>query len=311
MKESFNDLYTRLYRENFEELEALRKKEKNGIIKMLFVFLIIFGLCAMFPAFAILFIAIAVVIIINSLRINSKANSMTNNNGQSYKQVFKEKIVKPMIENCFDNARYTPEEGISSYEYLKGGYNESHDRYNSEDLVLASFATEESEAVVIKFAEVHTERESKDEDGNRTYSTVFHGLAGNFLLPKDIQSQIYIRSNWRVWGIGKNSNKVKMDMPEFEKLFDVESKDAIMAMRVLTADIMAEMIDLYNKYKYQFEISILNDTVHMRLRTGEVFEPDVFKSSLEFKTLEKYYLVLTALINIAKHIHDTIAKIEV
>ena len=311
MKESFNDLYTRLYRENFEELEALREKQKKRSIKI-GIFIALALICWVFIPFItipLVIIAIIVASKINTKRINENKVIVTKRD-LSYTEVFKAKVVKPIIENMFENAQYNPNQGLSSHEYIMGGYKERYDRYSSEDLVLASFNAEERDNIVIKFSEVHTERESKDKDGHTQYSTVFRGLAGNFILSKDIQTKMYIRSNGRGSWFGKN-NRVKMDMPEFEKLFDVESEDDIMAMRILTADIMAEMIELYQKYKYTFEISIINDTVHMRLRTGGVFEPNVFKSSMEYKTVERYYTVLNALINIAKHIHDTIAKIEV
>ena len=36
-------------------------------------------------------------------------------------------------------------------------------------------------------------------------------------------------------------------MSDFEKIFDVESNDKIFAMRILTPDIMTEILDLYRK----------------------------------------------------------------
>ena len=101
-----------------------------------------------------------------------------------------------------------------------------------------------------------------------------------------------------------------MDMPEFEKVFDVESNDKILTMRILTPDIMAEILDLYRKYKYRFEISIIKDKVYMRLMTGAMFEPNFFGKAMNYKTVEKYYLVLKALIDIATHIFEVVDNLE-
>ena len=305
-KESFSELYARLYTENFAELEAMRKKSKNTTVWIILITAGTFILASINPIF---FVLIFVALIVGTISSVNNKKVPTEMKEKSYPEVFKEKIATPLIEHAFEGAKYMPKQGISPMEYRKAGYKENYDRYHSEDLVIAPLSVNDEVVTSISFAEVHTERESKDSDGDTTYVTVFNGLAGSFLIPKDTGKKIYIRTNGRVsnW----NKNKVKMDMSEFEKIFDIESDDPILTMRILTSDVMAEMIDLYQKYKYRFEISILNDTVYMRLSTGPMFEPSIFKSSMEYKQLEKYYLVLKALTNIASHMYDTVSKLEI
>ena len=48
----------------------------------------------------------------------------------------------------------------------------------------------------------------------------------------------------------------------------------------------------------------------MRIATGAVFEPNIFKKAIDYKTVEKYYLILQAAMNISKHIYDTLNEIE-
>lgn len=306
MKESFSELYARLYNENFAELEELRAKEKKATTGLIVGIIAMFLLSIISPLFVIIGMVCIIIYVIKSVK---KSSPNVEGRVKNYREVFKEKIVGPMIENTFGSAKYDARAGISSFEYNKAGYREHYDRYHSEDLIIAPLTVEGDISTFMTIAEVHTEDEHTDEDGHTSYTTVFQGLTSSFLLPKNIEKKIYIRSNGRV--SGWNKNKVKMDMPEFEKIFDVESDDAILAMRVLTADVMTEMIDIYQKYKYRFEINILKDTIYMRLRTGPMFEPNVFKESMEYKQIEKYYLVLKALTNIASHIYNTVARIEV
>lgn len=306
MKESFSELYARLYNENFAELEELRAKQKKASTRLIFGIIITLLVCIICP----FIMPVAIVgIIIYSIRSMKKNSSNIYGREKTYREVFKEKIVGPIIEISFGSAKYDAKAGISSLEYNKAQYRDYYDRYHSEDLIIAPLGVGGDVSTFITIAEVHTEREHRDKDGHTSYSTVFHGLATKFVLPKSFEQNMYIRSNGRVgsW----NKNKVKMDMPEFEKIFDVESTDSILAMRILTADVMAEMIDLYNKYKYRFEINILNDTIYMRLSTGPMFEPSIFKESLDYKQIEKYYLVLKALTSIASHIYDTVLRIEI
>ena len=306
MKESFSELYSRLYSENFAELEELREKEKKSTTGLIVGIIVLFLLGIIHP---ILVVVGMIGIFIYIGKKYNRNNVKVEQRQKSYRELFKEKIVGPIIENSFGSAKYDASAGISSFEYKKAGYKEQYDRYHSEDLIIAPLTVDGDVSTFMTIAEVHTETESTDSDGDTTYTTVFYGLTSSFLLPKSLEKNIYIRSNGRV--SGWNKNKVKMDMPEFEKIFDVESDDAILAMRVLTADVMAEMIDLYKKYKYRFEINILNDTIYMRLRTGPMFEPSIFKESMEYKQIEKYYLVLKALTSIASHIYDTVLKIEI
>lgn len=305
MKESFAQLYTRLYRENFDELEKMRAQAKSDSIKIIFVIL---GMMILSISIPIIMPIIFLIIIALLIKKAKKSKSNVQWQGKTYVDVFKEKIIAPIIENVFEDSRYEAKRGLDKYEYNKAGYKEHFDRYRSEDLVIAPLRVNNEIVTTIKFAEVHTETVSRDSDGNTTYHTVFWGLAGSFLIPHNLGRNIYIRTNGRV--SGWNKKKVKMDMPEFEKIFDVESDDAILVMRILTADVMTEMIELYQKYKYKFEINILDDTVHMRIRSVSMFEPNVFNSSLQYKRLEKYYLVLKAVTSIAEHVYDNISRLE-
>lgn len=307
MRESFVELYNRLYRENIKELEALRGKAKRKF--MITLTIIIVGSITMFidPVLFTVLLLFCIGGLIIFLAKSKPANEIQAR-PKTYAEVFKEKIIAPLITNTFEAAKYEPLQGMSRLDYRKAGYNEAFDKYHSEDMVIAPLKNDGEVVSFITFAEVLTQRESKDSKGRTTYTTVFNGLAGSFLIPKNLQRKIYIRANGRVsdW----NKNKVKMDMTEFEKKFDVESDDPILTMRVLTADVMTKMLDLYEKYKYRFEINIIDDKVYMRLRTGSMFEPNIFSNSMEYKQIEKYYLVLKTLISISEHIYKTVDRLE-
>ena len=48
----------------------------------------------------------------------------------------------------------------------------------------------------------------------------------------------------------------------------------------------------------------------MRVFTGGIFEPNIFKEALEYQTVEKYYNMLQAMMNLSKHIYKVIDEIE-
>ena len=309
MKEGFASLYTRLYNENKVELEELRRKSKEETKKTIYLvvgFIVAFILLSLTGVglFLAPVIMIGIVlVVIKSVLSGNKKESPT----QIYKKIFKEKIIVPLITNIFEGATYKPEQGWTRSQYKEAGYRDWIDRYNSEDLIIAPISLKEGENSTIEFCEVHTEKESRDKDGHRSYTTIFYGIASKMKINKNIGTEIYIKKNWSSFG----KSKVKLDSKEFEKKFDVESDDQILAVRVLTSDVMAEMVDMHEKYGYSFEIHIIRDTIYMRVFTGEVFEPNIFKDSMEYKTLEKYYKVIEAMMSLSKHIYSVIDEIVI
>ncbi len=308
MKESFSALYTRLYNENKSELEELRLKSKSETKKILFgvlgTFIAMIVLIASgvgIVAVPIVMFVMVAVIIISSLK-SAKKDSPT----RLYRELFKKKIIGPIITNVFEGAEYNPEEGWTIEQYREGEYKEWIDRYNSEDYIKSPIKLKEGLNSTIEFCEVHTERESRDDDGSTSYSTIFHGLASKMNIDKSLGANVYIKRNWA--GYGKN--KIKLDSPEFEKNFDIECDNQILAVRLLTADVMSEMVDIKEKYGYSFEMHIIRDKIYMRVFTGPVFEPNIFKESLEYQTVEKYYNMLQAMMNLSTHIYKVIDEIE-
>jgi hypothetical protein len=309
MKEGFSTLYTRLYNDNKEELEQLRLKSKEETKKVLFSVLAFFIGFILLSVLGLGLFLLPVMIVTMVLIIVKSVNNGNSKESPTfqYKKLFKEKIIIPLITNVFEGAEYKPNEGWTRAQYREGGYKEIIDRYSSEDLIISPIKLKEGTESIIEFCEVHTERESRDKDGNTSYTTIFHGLASKMKIDKDLGTDIYIKRNWSVMG----KNKVKLDSNEFEKKFDVEAEDNIMAVRVLTADVMSEMLDMNNKYGYSFEIHIIRDTIYMRVFTGEVFEPNIFKDSMEYQTLEKYYMVIQAMMSLSTHIYKVIDEIIV
>ena len=308
MKQNFGDLYRKLYDENKAELEQLRLKSKEetkkiiGYVLGFFALFIILGITGTGVFLIPVIFIFAIIAMIKGTSVSKIKESPT----YKYRTLFKEKIMVPLITNVFEGATYNPDAGWTPAQYKEAGYRDWIDRYSSEDLIIAPMKLKDGVETKMEFCEVHTERESRDSDGDTSYTTIFYGLASKMKIDKNIGTEVYIKRNWSA---GKS--KVKLDSPEFEKKFDVEAEDQIMAVRLLTADVMAEMVDMYEKYKYSFEIHVIRDTIYMRVYTGEVFEPNIFKDSMEYQTLEKYYNVIEAMMSLSKHIYKVIDEIIV
>ena len=102
-----------------------------------------------------------------------------------------------------------------------------------------------------------------------------------------------------------------MDSKEFEKYFDVYSDSNILAMEILTHDIMEELVQFYNTYRIEFEIVIKNNNIYIRFNTGVMFEPNILKKSNDMNTLWIYYNVLKFITNVTIKINKLLKDLDV
>lgn len=301
---SFNEIYQEIYKENNEELENLRKSRAKKSIILTGISII--GVCLIIKIFVkytsifilpwILVLGLMFAIIISAL------------NKGKYTPIFKEKVIAPFIKNIDENLQYYPKKGISSSIYRDGEF-EGYDSYSSEDAIEGILDGK----YALRMAEVHTQEESTDSDGNTHTYTVFHGIFGNIECSKNIGTKLKIHSDKGILGnIFKGKQRVEMDSGEFEKYFDVYGENKIIAMQILTSDVMAMMIEFREESKIKYELTIKNDQIYIRFHTGEVFEPQLlFKSALDYDMLKKYYDIIDFVFRVSRAINKAIENTEI
>lgn len=339
-EEKLKQLYDKLYTENFSELETLRKEDEKGVRKILkiigavFLSFIIFGILAAVGFInvfssggsegAIMSVALTFIIggplliimtfiLVSVIIKTSKTSSVVEKRGmafgpeekekKTYKNIFKEKIVSQLIKLGLENSEYYHDVGLTEEEYNLGEW-EKYDIYDSEDKIVA---TVNNEKMII--SEVHTEDIRRDSDGDTKHVTLFHGLAGYIDLPKDIGCYIKVVKD-RIKIFGRATDDIKMDMSEFEKIFDVKTDDKIKAMQILTVDVMAELIEFIKTTEIKFEFYINHNKMYLRFHTGEVFEPDVFGQAMKYEEVKKYFDIIYGVRNITQHISNVISNTE-
>ena len=137
---------------------------------------------------------------------------------------------------------------------------------------------------------------------NKTEIVQFEGIFVEAYVDNDIETRIKITKN-------KNSKqKAEMDNAEFEKRFDVFTEDRILAMRILTHDVMEEMIQFYDKIKY--EVVIVENKIYLRFLTGEVFEPKINGKAIDEEALVTYYSILKFIVEVTTKLNKEIKNLE-
>lgn len=284
----FNDFYEEVLKNDEKELEELRKKENA---KMLSICLAIFLAVIMFSFLpTILAIIIMVIFIIFCFSIFKSS--------KNYVTEFKDRIIKKMITEFEEFDMYTPNGRIPNNIYKMAEF-ESYMYYNSEDRIDGKILGK----YPISLAEVHTEDESTDSDGNRIRTTVFHGIFAHISMPTNIRGYVKIHSDKGFLGkVFGNKNKIEMDSSDFEKKFDIYATDKIVAMQVLTSDVMDRLINFMDLSKIKYEMTVINGNIFIRFKTGAMFEPKIVKRSLDYNTLKRYYDILEFIIEVSKEI---------
>lgn len=227
-----------------------------------------------------------------------------NKNGRKYKEVFKESIVKDVISNFYVDAKYNPISMMPSNIY-KEGFNEYYENYRSDDYISGKIDGKYD----VCMADIYTTKTERDSDGDNHTVTVFSGMFAKLELKKSIKCNFKISPN----GYGMfNKNRVKMDSDEFEKKYDVGCDNNIIAMQLLTHDIMELLLDFINKEKIRYELYINNDILYMRFYTGPMFEDVSFKEEgFDTKVIQKYYNILNFINNLTLMIVNTVNETEI
>lgn len=222
---------------------------------------------------------------------------------------FKELIIKKLIENFYDSVEYYPVKGMPERIYENTDYNEYYNEYYSEDY----FEGKIKNRYYIDMAEVLTEdvETETDSEGNThtTRTTIFHGLFAKVTLEKSIMSELKIVQDKE----GRfNKNRLNMDSSEFEKYFDVITDNKIIAMQLLTADIMEEMIEFENKTNMKYDIVIKENEIYLRFHCDSMFEPQVLrKGTVNKELLEKYFYMLNFTYNLSNRLIELINETEI
>lgn len=227
----------------------------------------------------------------------------------AYKLEFKQLIIKKLIDNFYDNLEYYPLKEMPERIYEKPNYNEYYNEYYSEDY----FEGQIKNKYYIDMAEVFTEHVEThtDSEGNThtTKTTIFHGLFAKVTSEKSITSELRIVQD----KIGKyNKNRLNMDSSEFEKYFDVITDNKIIAMQLLTADVMEEMIEFENKTNMKYDIVVKENEIYLRFHCGDMFEPQsVRKGIINKAQLEKYFYMLNFTYNLSNRLIELINETEI
>ncbi len=220
-----------------------------------------------------------------------------------YIQFFKENIIGAFVKGYCDTLEYKPYEYlvyICAYAFAE------FEKYNSldcEDLITGTLNGKYN----IEMCEIDV----KDSEIN-----IFHGLFVEVKFDKKINTKIKIRKSANALyskskAIYNKKEKIEMDSSEFEKEFDVYAENKIIAMQILTSDIMQMLLDFKENNKMIPEMTLEDNVLYIRFPTGKMFEPKIFNESLAYDILKKYYDTLSFTLDITEKFLKNVEETEI
>ncbi|HOJ64446.1 MAG TPA: DUF3137 domain-containing protein [Spirochaetota bacterium] len=230
---------------------------------------------------------------------------------KGYKSDFKSKIIHRIIKFIDKNLEYFPEDKITEVQYMASRlFPRTPDRYNGDDYVRGKIGETE-----IEFSEIHSEYKTESKNGTQ-WHTIFKGLffIANFnkkfksetmVLPDVAQKMFGNLIGNFLQGMNKfRGELIKMDDPEFEKLFVVYGKDQIEARYILTPSLMKRITEFQKKSKKSIYLSFINNKIYVAISYYKnLFEPKIFSTLINFDLIKEYYEDMSLAIGIVEELN--------
>lgn len=180
-------------------------------------------------------------------------------------EIYQEKVVKPLIKTLEFVDEVNMKDGISQPIYNQANFRDSQ----NEKYYKWHYITGHLDNAKIEMSKVRKYNEYRDSEGHVTTKTIFRGLLVVATLNSNVtNAHIHIfndKDDSRTLNFNQSEEKVNMDSAIFEKQFDVYSTNPIKAFQVLTADIMEKLILEKQSMNCQYDISIINNMIIMRI----------------------------------------------
>lgn len=208
-----------------------------------------------------------------------------------YRNDFKQQVIQRLVKLYDENLSYNPTGGISQQEFCNSLiYQHSIDRYSNEDLIYGLLGK-----TAVRFSEVHAEYKTTttDSKGNchTQWHTIFKGIFfvadfNKYFKGRTIIQPDHLESAWGGLGCWLQSLKakaqvssdqgqlVKLEDPNFERLFAVYSTDQVEARYILSTSLMQRLIEFHDRVGKPVAISFVDSKVHIAIPNNKnLFEP--------------------------------------
>ncbi len=300
-KKSFDDIYEIIY-QNSKSLLDIRKKDQNkkfflamavGILCSVIAYMMRIEPIILLGIIAIILLLLLILYVYDSVQ---------------FKRIYKEYVIAEMVKLYSKNLNFLAQTGVTRQEYKMSGFDTIFTEFHSEDKIQGLI----QENIKFQMSQIVTgEIEiNKNADGSdsTTRRETFRGTYGMVTLPKNIKTTIHITYNSIMKKL--TGNRIEVDSSEFEQYYDCFADNKIIAMQILTPDIIEKLVQIKQYNKGFLEFKIENQMLYFRHNCGEAFEPPKLKDALDKEVIRKYYDLFVIPIEIIEIIIENLQNID-
>ena len=303
----FNELYENLYKNNIQILSKSRNKVL--IFNVLVVVVNFIAMIVLITSNILLTILLLTLLLVTSF--------LYNKYNKEYQILYKNNVIKEFITLLNPNLNYVIDEFYSNLRYKNpqsklspviSAYkvaefdNKMFNLFSIDDTLSGPL----SDDCDICMYDISVKNETGS-GKNKSIKNIFNGIFLTTNVKINFSTPIKIlRNSFNPFG----NEKIEMDNSEFENYFDVIGTDKILAMRILTPEVLDTLLNFYNTYGIDFEISLYENTMYLRLFTGQMFEPAVVGDPMDKKSLYTYFFILQFILELTQKINKIINNLE-
>lgn len=205
-----------------------------------------------------------------------KSDIETTKVGTTYEEIFTSKIMKPMIRLINPSFQYQ-EFGEISHIIFNKIEPYKYQSYLSRNLIIGNLKNKD-EFQLAKITAGRTDRNHWSwlykEESPYDYTEIFNGILLDIKLCQTINHNIYVRSNCSPTYHSKfKEKKIKNDNKAFNKVFSIYSSDEELTRRIFNDDAIQKLLEYYQEFETDYEITIKNNHIYINISCGDIFEP--------------------------------------
>ncbi|MHC4069476.1 MAG: DUF3137 domain-containing protein [Planctomycetota bacterium] len=215
---------------------------------------------------------------------------------KGYVRNFKILIIDQIVHFIGENLTYYQSRYIPKSVFIDSQiFRTKPNRYKGDDYVTGRIGETK-----IDFSEIDAKYESGS-GKNRRVKTVFKGLFfiadfnknfnGQTIVLPDAAEKLFglFGKLLQSWNLVRDQ-LIKLEDPEFEKLFVVYGSDQVEARYILSTSLMRRIIDFREKTNRNIYLSFVGSKVFVAVPyTKNLFEPRIFKTVVDFEPIKEYY----------------------
>jgi hypothetical protein len=219
---------------------------------------------------------------------------------KAYRHQYKTTVVTEIIRLIDPTWEYHYDQCISPADYHQSElFRPECDRYTGDDLVHGNI-----DKTDFMFSELHTQYKTytTDSQGRRQekWVTIFKGIFIHADFNKFINGKTFVQPDKAERLLGKlgqmfqkistKGELIKLENPEFEKMFVVHGSDQIESRYILTPTMMEAMVAIQKKYSRPISYSFIGSRVYCAMSfTKGLFEPRMMRSGVKLSDIEEMH----------------------